>query len=68
MKNTKETVNRKTSFEDLPELLRTKEVQAFLGVAPDTLYRAIQNGEIPHRKIGHIIFIPKGALKEVFVA
>ena len=68
MKDTQETVTRNTSFEDLPELLRTKEARAFLGISPDSLYRAIQNGEIPHRRIGHLIYISKKALLEMAVA
>ena len=68
MKNTHEVVNRNTSFEDLPELLRPREVRAFLGVSPDTIYRAIQNGELPHRRIGNNIFVPKSALLELSVA
>ena len=67
MKKT-QTIDRSTSFEDLPELLRPKEVRAFLGLSPDAVYRAIQKGELPHRRIGNNIFIPKVALKELSVA
>ena len=64
MKNTEKKINRQTPFADLPELLRPKEARAFLGVGPDTIYRAIQSGELPCRRIGRVIFIPKSALLE----
>ena len=68
MKNTNETITRQTPFGDLPELLRPKEVRAFTGVGRKAVYGAIKSGELPHRKIGGVIFIPKAALMEVSVA
>lgn len=68
MKTTKVAITRQTPFVDLPEFLRPKEVRAFLGVSPDTIYRAIQNGELPHRRIGNNIFISKESLREAVVA
>ena len=41
MKETKKPIGRQIPFADLPEFLRPKEIQAFLGIAPDTIYRAI---------------------------
>ena len=68
MKDTNGAITRYTSFENLPELLRPNEVRDFLGVGANAIYNAIQNGELPHRKIGGVIFIPKAALVEVPVA
>lgn len=68
MKNTNGTITRQTSFEELPELLRPKEVRSFTGVGRNAVYKAIKSGELPYRKIGGVIFIPKSALIEVSVA
>jgi len=68
MKNTKETITRRTPFGELPELLRPKEVRSFTGVGRNAVYAAIKSGELPYRKIGGVIFIPKAALMEVSVA
>lgn len=68
MKDTNSSINRQTPFAELPELLRPMEVRAFLGVGHNTVYQAIQNGELPSRRIGRIIFVPKSALLEMAVA
>ncbi len=68
MKSTTGTITRRTSFEDLPELLRPMEVRAYLGLGYNAVYKALERGELPHRKIGGVIFIPKTALAEVSVA
>ena len=64
MKKTNSAISRETRFEDLPELLRAQEVTAYLGLGPDTIYRALKRGDLPSRKIGGVIFIPKAALVE----
>ena len=68
MKNTNKTITRRTPFEELPELLRPKEVRSFTGVGKNAVYEAIKSGELPYRKIGGVIFIPKSALIEVSFA
>ncbi len=68
MKNTNNTINRETLFENLPELLRPKEVTDFLGVGRNCVYEAIKSGDLPSRKIGGVLFVPKRALLEVSVA
>ena len=65
MKNTNSAINSQTPFAKLPELLRPVEVTSFLGLGRNTIYEAIKSGELPHRRIGGIIFIPKSALQEV---
>ena len=64
MEKTNEPIGRQTPFTDLPELLRPKEVRDFLGVGRNAVYEAIKSGELRHRKIGGVIFIPKAALAE----
>ena len=52
MQNTNETITRQTPFEELPELLRPKEVRSFTDVGRNAVYEAIKSGELPYRKIG----------------
>ncbi len=68
MKDTNGVITRYTSFEELPELLRPNEVRSYLGLGANAVYKALERGELPHRKIGGVIFIPKAALVEVSVA
>ena len=68
MTNTNGAITRRTPFEELPELLRAQEVRAYLGLGANAVYKALERGELPHRKIGGVIFIPKTALVEVPVA
>ncbi len=67
MTNTNGEITRHTPFEELPELLRAQEVRAYLGLGANAVYKALERGELPHRKIGGVIFIPKAALVEVLV-
>ncbi len=63
------TINRKTKLEDLPELLTPMEVRAFLGLGRNTVYELIESGEIPARRFGQRLFVPKKVLmQEVSVA
>ena len=55
-------VDRQTSFEDLPELLTTAEVRAFLGFSKTTIYQLIKSKEISSQRIGGRIFVPKKVL------
>jgi excisionase family DNA binding protein len=49
-----------------PAVLDVKGLQAFLGgaVCLGTLYKALREGRIPHRRIGSRILIPKQRLIE----
>lgn len=67
MKDTKQ-ITRQTPFEELPELLRIQEVRAYLGLGVNGVSIALKRGELPHRKIGGVIFIPKSSFKELAVA
>jgi len=55
-------INRKTKLEDLPELLTPMEVRAFLGLGRNTVYGLIESGELPSRRFGQRLFVPKKAL------
>ncbi len=55
-------INRRTKLEDLPELLTPMEVRAFLGIGRNTVYELIESGELPARRFGQRLFIPKAAL------
>ena len=67
MESTNKKITRQTPFEELPELLRPTEVTCFLGLGRNAIYEAIKSGEIPHQRIGGILFIPKRALAEEVV-
>lgn len=58
-------INRKTKLENLPELLTPMEVRTFLGLSRGSVYKLIESGELPARRLGRRIFIPKAALMEV---
>ena len=55
-------INRKTQFTDLPELLTPHEVRDFLGLGRDAVYHLVESGQLPARRFGQRIFIPKKAL------
>lgn len=55
-------ITRWTQFEDLPEYLTIDELRAFLDLGKTTAYELIRTGEIPHRRFGRRIFIPKDVL------
>ena len=56
------SINRKTKIEDLPELMTPHEVRNFLGLGRDAVYKLIETGELPARRFGQRLFIPKKAL------
>jgi len=57
-------INRQTNLEDLPQMMTPLEVQDFLGIGRATVYSLIKEGEIPARRIGKRLFIPKQELME----
>ncbi len=61
-------VNRTTKIADLPEFLTPHEVRDFLGLGRDSVYKLIESGELPARRFGQRLFVPKAALIEVPVA
>ncbi len=61
-------ISRTTKMEDLPEFLTPYEVRDFLGLGRDSVYKLIESGELPARRFGQRLFVPKAALLEVSVA
>ena len=62
-------INRTTKLKDLPEFLTPHEVRDFLGLGRDSVYKLIESGELPARRLGQRLFIPKKAfMEEVVVA
>ena len=58
-------INRTTKMEDLPEFLTPHEVRDFLGLGRDSVYKLIESGELPARRFGQRLFVPKAALVEM---
>ncbi len=67
MRKVEVKIDRQTPFSDLPELLRPKEATEWLNLGRNAIYEAVKSGELPHRRIGGCIFIPKSALMELSV-
>jgi excisionase family DNA binding protein len=56
--------NRTLAYEQLPEYLTPAEVQAYLNLSRNTVYELLRRNEIPHRRFGRTIRIPKAALRQ----
>jgi excisionase family DNA binding protein len=52
-------VTRASRFEDLPELLNAREAATLLGCSPWTIYQYVNRKEIPYRRIGKLIYVPR---------
>jgi excisionase family DNA binding protein len=61
---TKPAVDKRTSVEDLPEFMSPEEFRAYVGISRSTIYDLLRRNEIPHRKFGKRIRIPKTVLLE----
>ena len=55
-------VNRLSRFDDLPDWLEVRDVRAYLGLGRAATYELIRAGEIPHKRFGRKIRIPKEAV------
>jgi excisionase family DNA binding protein len=53
---------RQTPYADLPEWLTVEETRAFLGLGRNTAYELIKCGDLPSRRFGKTIRVPKTAL------
>ena len=58
-------VDRSSRFDDLPDWLEVKDVQAYLGLGRTATYMLIRAGKIPHRKYGRRIRVPRRALVDL---
>lgn len=57
------TIDRETPIAELPEFLSPEEFRTYLGLSRSTVYDLLQRDEIPHRRFGRCIRIPKSALQ-----
>ena len=55
-------IDRFTKFQDLPELLTIEEFRKFLGISRTGAYELCRTGEVPSKRFGRRIFIPKQVL------
>lgn len=55
---------RSARFDQLPDVLTPKEVQAFLRLGRNATYAALQDGRIRSVRYGQKFLIPKAALRE----
>ena len=55
-------VTRRTELEDLPDLLTPEEFRAYLGIGRTTVYELIRSGELPIKRFGRRVWIPKEIL------
>ena len=58
-------IDRRTPLEELPEFLSPEEFRAYLGLSRSTVYDLLRRREIPSRRFGRCIRIPKSALEKV---
>jgi len=54
-------INHNTKPEDLPQWLTPEEYRLLLRIGRTKVYEMIRTEEIPHKKLGRLIRIPKGA-------
>ena len=62
MNRAKTSVNRHTPLEDLPEFLTPEEFRAYVNIGRGTMYELLRRADIPHKRFGRLIRIPKTAL------
>ena len=55
-------IDRRTRVADLPEFLSPQEFGAYLGLSRSLVYELLRRGEIPHRRFGRCIRIPRSAI------
>ena len=58
-------INRHTKIEDLPSLLTPDEFRAAVGLSRNVVYDLVRKGEIPAKRFGRQIRIPKSVLGEI---
>ncbi len=55
--------NRTIPFDDLPEYLTPDEFREYLSLSRNTVYELLRRQEVPHKRFGRLIRIPKSALR-----
>lgn len=56
------SIDRRTAFEALPELLSPEEFRAYAGIGRSTMYDLLRRQAIPHLRFGRCKRIPKAVL------
>lgn len=59
----RQTIDRRTPFEALPEFLSPDEFRRYLDLGRSTCYDLLRRNQIPHVRYGRVIRIPKTALQ-----
>ena len=54
-------INRYTKPENLPEWLTPEEFRVYMDFGRTKVYEMIRTAEIPHKKFGRLLRIPKDA-------
>ena len=55
-------ITRATPMEDLPEFLSPEEFRTYVGIGRAACYDLLRRGEIPCKRFGRLIRIPKSVL------
>lgn len=53
-----------TRYDDLPDVLTPADVQTYLPIGRDAVYRALKDGSIRSVRVGQKFIIPKTALRD----
>jgi excisionase family DNA binding protein len=61
-------LDRRTPLADLPEWLSVQEFYQYVGIGRSAAYELLRRGEIPHRKFGRSVRVPKTALQVLWSA
>jgi excisionase family DNA binding protein len=56
-------VTRTTAFQDLPQFMTVAETCTVLNLARSTVYDLIRRGDLPVRRFGRVLRIPKAGLR-----
>lgn len=57
-------IDRRTPVADLPEFLSPEEFGHYLGLGRSTVYELLRRGEVPHRRFGRCIRIPRATITQ----
>lgn len=57
-----QATDHRLSFDQLPDWLSVEQARQFIGLGRATVYELIRSGELPSRKFGRQIRVPKAAL------
>jgi len=57
-----------TTLADVPQVLTVRETAQVLRLAENSVYAAIHRGELPARRVGRRLLIPRDALERFLAA